>query len=98
MGKTAPINSLTSNGAAPGYEIAISKIRPDQQVGMTTTTITPQKTMRTLKSFFPIIEWLPKYKGSWLRFDLDVERFLASLRFKERGKLDQLEIEIGSFD
>jgi high affinity sulfate transporter 1 len=37
---------------------------------MTTTTITPQKEKRTLKSFFPIVEWLPKYKGSWLRFDL----------------------------
>ena len=70
MGKTSPINSLTSNGAAPGYEITISKSRPDQEVGMTTTTITPQKTKRTLKSFFPIVEWLPKYQGSWLRFDL----------------------------
>ena len=59
MGKTAPINSLTSNGAAPGYEIAISKIRPDQQVGMTTTTITPQKTKRTLKSFFPLLSGCP---------------------------------------
>jgi hypothetical protein len=37
---------------------------------MTTTTITPQKERRTLKSFFPIVEWLPKYKGSWLRFDV----------------------------
>jgi high affinity sulfate transporter 1 len=37
---------------------------------MTTTTITPQKTKRTLKSFFPIVEWLPKYQGSWLRWDL----------------------------
>jgi hypothetical protein len=70
MGKTSPINSLTSNGAAPGYEITIGKSRPDQEVGMTTTTITPQKTKRTLKSFFPIVEWLPKYQGSWLRFDL----------------------------
>jgi len=37
---------------------------------MTTTTITPQKEKRTLKSFFPILGWLPKYQGSWLRFDL----------------------------
>jgi high affinity sulfate transporter 1 len=37
---------------------------------MTTTTITPQKEKRTLKSFFPIVEWLPKYQGSWLRFDV----------------------------
>ena len=37
---------------------------------MTTTTITPQKEKRTLKSYFPIIEWLPEYKGAWLRFDL----------------------------
>jgi hypothetical protein len=28
----------------------------------------------------------------------NIERFLASLRFKQRGKLDQLGIEIGSFD
>jgi high affinity sulfate transporter 1 len=34
------------------------------------TTITPQKTKRTLKSFFPILKWLPKYQTSWLRFDL----------------------------
>jgi len=27
-----------------------------------------------------------------------VEGFLASLRFEQRGKLDQLGIEIGSFD
>jgi hypothetical protein len=31
-------------------------------------------------------------------FDVSVERFLASLRFQQRGKLDQLGIEIGSFD
>ena len=37
---------------------------------MTTTTITPTKEKRTLKSFFPIVEWLPKYKVSWLRFDV----------------------------
>lgn len=37
---------------------------------MTTTTITPQKEKRTLKSYFPIVEWLPKYKASWLRFDV----------------------------
>jgi high affinity sulfate transporter 1 len=37
---------------------------------MTITTITPQKTKRTFKSFFPIVEWLPKYQTSWLRFDL----------------------------
>jgi len=37
---------------------------------MRTTTITPQKEKRTLRSFFPIIDWLPKYQSSWLRFDL----------------------------
>jgi high affinity sulfate transporter 1 len=37
---------------------------------MSTTTITPQKEKRTLKSYFPIVEWLPKYKSSWLRPDL----------------------------
>ena len=37
---------------------------------MTTTTLRPQKTKRTLKSFFPIVEWLPKYQASWLRFDV----------------------------
>jgi len=30
--------------------------------------------------------------------DVPVERFLASVRFEQRGKLDQLGIEIGSFD
>jgi len=37
---------------------------------MTTKTITPQKTKRTFKSFFPIVKWLPKYQASWIRFDL----------------------------
>ena len=37
---------------------------------MTTTTITPQKEKRTLKSFFPILKWLSKYQSSWLRPDL----------------------------
>jgi high affinity sulfate transporter 1 len=41
-----------------------------EEVSMTTTTITPQKEKRTLRSFFPIVEWLPKYQSSWLRFDL----------------------------
>ncbi len=36
----------------------------------TSTTLTPQKDKRTLKSFFPIMEWLPAYKRSWLRPDL----------------------------
>jgi hypothetical protein len=30
--------------------------------------------------------------------DIPIERFLASLRFEQRGKLDQLGVEIGSFD
>ena len=30
--------------------------------------------------------------------DITVEQFLASLRFQQRGKLDQLGIEIGSID
>jgi hypothetical protein len=30
--------------------------------------------------------------------DVPIERFIASLRFEQRGKLDQLGIEIGSFD
>jgi hypothetical protein len=30
--------------------------------------------------------------------DMPVEQFLASLRFEQRGKLDQLGIEIGCFD
>jgi hypothetical protein len=30
--------------------------------------------------------------------DMPIERFFASLRFEQRGKLDQLGLEIGSFD
>jgi hypothetical protein len=30
--------------------------------------------------------------------EMPIERFLASLRFEQRGKLDQLGIEIGSID
>jgi len=37
---------------------------------VTTTTITAEQNKRTLKSYFPILEWLPKYKGSYLRPDL----------------------------
>ena len=36
---------------------------------MTVTTLTKQKSKRTLKSFFPIVSWLPKYKTSWLSPD-----------------------------
>jgi high affinity sulfate transporter 1 len=36
---------------------------------MTTTTLARQKSKRTLKSFFPIITWLPKYKASLLQPD-----------------------------
>jgi hypothetical protein len=30
--------------------------------------------------------------------DMPIERFFASLSYEQRGKLDQLGIEIGSFD
>jgi hypothetical protein len=30
--------------------------------------------------------------------DMTIERFFESLRFEQRGELDQLGIEIGSFD
>jgi SulP family sulfate permease len=36
---------------------------------MTTTTLTRQKPKRTLKTFFPIVSWLPKYKAAWLQPD-----------------------------
>ena len=37
---------------------------------MASTTLRGQKSKRTLKSFFPILEWLPAYKPSFLRPDL----------------------------
>ena len=37
---------------------------------MTATTLTRQKSKRTVKSFFPILEWLPKYQASFLRLDI----------------------------
>jgi high affinity sulfate transporter 1 len=37
---------------------------------VTTTTITTQKPKRTLRSFFPIVQWLPRYRSAWLRPDL----------------------------
>ena len=37
---------------------------------MTTTTLKPQKSKRTVKSFFPILKWLPKYQKSWFRPDV----------------------------
>lgn len=36
---------------------------------MATTTLTRQKTRRTLKSFFPIFSWLPNYKAAMLQPD-----------------------------
>jgi hypothetical protein len=36
---------------------------------MTTTTLSRQKPKRTLKSFFPIVSWLPNYKAAWLQPD-----------------------------
>ena len=36
---------------------------------MTTTTLSRQKSKRSLKSFFPILSWLPKYNKSWLQPD-----------------------------
>ncbi len=36
---------------------------------MTTTTLTRQKTKRTLKSSLPFLSWLPSYKTSWLQPD-----------------------------
>jgi MFS superfamily sulfate permease-like transporter len=37
---------------------------------MTPTALTPQKEQHTLKTFFPILGWLPAYQRSWLRPDL----------------------------
>jgi high affinity sulfate transporter 1 len=37
---------------------------------VTTNTTVPPQNKRTLKSFFPILEWLPKYQGDWLRVDI----------------------------
>ncbi len=37
---------------------------------MTTGTLTRQKSKRTLKSFFPILSWLPEYKASLLQPDI----------------------------
>ena len=37
---------------------------------MTTNNAVPQQNKRTLKSFFPILDWLPKYQSEWLRLDI----------------------------
>ncbi|MDX1437064.1 MAG: sulfate permease [Anaerolineales bacterium] len=37
---------------------------------MTDRPLTRQITRRTFRSFFPIIDWLPKYESAWLRPDL----------------------------
>jgi SulP family sulfate permease len=37
---------------------------------MTTNTVPKQGNTRTLKSFFPIVDWLPKYQKTWLRGDV----------------------------
>ena len=43
---------------------------------MTTDITTPLQNKRTFKSFFPILEWLPKYQSEWLRVDV-----IAALTF-----------------
>ena len=42
---------------------------------------------------FKLVQKLPQKL-----LDMPVERFFASLRFEQREKLDQLGVEIGSFD
>lgn len=42
------------------------------------------------------VQFRPLFEKKLL--DVPVEQFLVSLRFQQRGKLDQLGIEIGSFD
>lgn len=37
---------------------------------MTVASQAHKKKPRSFKSFFPILEWLPKYQKSWLRFDV----------------------------
>ena len=37
---------------------------------MSTPTAPQIQSKRTLKSFFPILDWLPKYQSSWLRLDV----------------------------
>jgi len=37
---------------------------------MTTNTVPQQGSNRTLKSFLPILSWLPKYQKTWLRGDV----------------------------
>ncbi|MCP4359908.1 MAG: SulP family inorganic anion transporter, partial [Chloroflexi bacterium] len=37
---------------------------------MTTQTASQEKNKRSIKSYFPIIEWLPNYQGNWFRGDL----------------------------
>lgn len=34
------------------------------------TILTPEKPKRTLGTLMPVIEWLPKYRTSWLRWDV----------------------------
>ena len=41
---------------------------------MTSTTLSPQREKRTLRTFFPVVDWLPRYKSAWLRYD-----FIAAL-------------------
>ena len=37
---------------------------------MSAPTAPPKQNKRTLKSFFPILDWLPKYQSNWLRVDV----------------------------
>ena len=38
---------------------------------MSSSSAAPDKsTSRTIKTFFPILSWLPKYESGWLRFDV----------------------------
>lgn len=42
---------------------------------MTSTPLTPQREIPILRSFLPIVDWLPKYKYSWLHLGVLVDFF-----------------------
>ena len=54
--------------------------------------------MSTQSRDVPFLRMLTRPLRRLEPLDVPVERFLASVRFEQRGKLDQLGIEIGSLD
>jgi len=59
-----------SSGRENGRYHAYEWIYEEERNLVTTNSVSQQESKRTLKSYFPILEWLPNYDKGWLRGDV----------------------------